>query len=606
MSNMTTSEFANKIRQRFPDGVTADGTRYADLSDVQLTDRVIKKYPTYKTQISDLGKVEDVVPEVAPAERPTTFEDIIGVSPKAERERIMDAPSDILEAGEGVIERFKGRTQRLGADITRRAEEGFTPAEIASTALGFGGATFATVADIVGEAIIGTAKVALTPTQEEAIGGAVKGVASKFVNTELVRDMVAGWNDFKQRDPETASNIESAADFSTFLVEALGLRGASAATRKTVDVAADVIQKTAEVAEPAVKRVGEAVEEATEVVKRTAAERKVAQERAEALAEKEVVQETIAPGLNAKEVRKAAEEGRIERGKETFFFGQEPDVVRVTDRVEQIADTIVRRIDGASKMDDVQLLRATKQEIETIADNLEPKMREVNLRDVTPTETPIVAVAKRYASEDDFVNAFTRGELDTQTVDTIRTIYGDEIFDNPAQLRDLYRRAQNPSMIDVAFDAWEGLKVRQQASPEFLEFAGSARFQEIFESYLNKLRKGTKEKTLADLWQIRKEYDASIADRIKQANDNSPITSQVQKEMWLENRRILNDLINDSSRGLGDESRRAFSDMSDLYTARENMVSKAKLEKGKPGIIDRTVKGTTQRLIPFGVGALIF
>ena len=53
--------------------------------------------------------------------------------------------------------------------------------------------------------------------------------------------------------------------------------------------------------------------------------------------------------------------------------------------------------------------------------------------------------------------------------------------------------------------------------------------------------------------------------------------------MWLENRRILSNAINNSENGLGETSRSAFSDMKDMYEGRNGILSKAKIDtKGAP------------------------
>lgn len=53
----TVSTFANAVRQKFPGGVTSDGKSYHSLSDGQLVDKIIQKYPSYKDQVSDYHPV---------------------------------------------------------------------------------------------------------------------------------------------------------------------------------------------------------------------------------------------------------------------------------------------------------------------------------------------------------------------------------------------------------------------------------------------------------------------------------------------------------------------------------------------------------------------
>lgn len=62
--------------------------------------------------------------------------------------------------------------------------------------------------------------------------------------------------------------------------------------------------------------------------------------------------------------------------------------------------------------------------------------------------------------------------------------------------------------------------------------------------------------------------------------------------MWLENRSILSSTINDTATGLGDESKIPFSQMSDMYDAKENIAAKAKIDlEGKPGVLPNTTRG---------------
>ena len=50
----------------------------------------------------------------------------------------------------------------------------------------------------------------------------------------------------------------------------------------------------------------------------------------------------------------------------------------------------------------------------------------------------------------------------------------------------------------------------------------------------------------------------------------------MKKEIWLQNRKLLNDVINDSENGMGKTSQQAFKDMSNMYEAKTNLLSKAK------------------------------
>ena len=50
-SLMSPTDFAAKVRAKYPDGVASDGRRYADIGDEELTQKVVEKFPVYRDQI---------------------------------------------------------------------------------------------------------------------------------------------------------------------------------------------------------------------------------------------------------------------------------------------------------------------------------------------------------------------------------------------------------------------------------------------------------------------------------------------------------------------------------------------------------------------------
>jgi hypothetical protein len=145
-------------------------------------------------------------------------------------------------------------------------------------------------------------------------------------------------------------------------------------------------------------------------------------------------------------------------------------------------------------------------------------------------------------------------------------------------------------------DAWQALKTEQQSRPEFLDNkSGNTAFQGKFENYLSQV---TDDKNMNDIWQARQAYDNSVPSNVKNATSASPPQFQVRKAMWLENRAILNSAINDTSTGLGGTSQQAFSDMSHMYDAQQNIAAKAKIDTtGAPGPLSKST------LLKWGVGA---
>lgn len=160
-----------------------------------------------------------------------------------------------------------------------------------------------------------------------------------------------------------------------------------------------------------------------------------------------------------------------------------------------------------------------------------------------------------------------------------------------------------PETSTKVVDTWNDLKVSQESEPEFDGFAGSGKFQKKFENYLKQVK--GEDTTLDDVWQARKDYDASIPTNVKNANNASHPNLQFQKTMWLQNRAILNSAIHDVSTGLGGVSQKAFSDMSDMYLSKENLLSKAKIDsKGLEGILPRNKKEWTRWGISVGGGII--
>lgn len=144
-----------------------------------------------------------------------------------------------------------------------------------------------------------------------------------------------------------------------------------------------------------------------------------------------------------------------------------------------------------------------------------------------------------------------------------------------------------PETIEKINTDWEKLKQEQIRVADATEEANVVKLQKQFEEKLMKSESGT----MDDLWETAKEYDASVPESVKKANSLSDAKLQYKKEIWLDNRAILRNAINDAENGLGGTSKQAFSDMHDMYNARENILSKAKIEtKGKPSILRGFIK----------------
>ncbi len=128
-------------------------------------------------------------------------------------------------------------------------------------------------------------------------------------------------------------------------------------------------------------------------------------------------------------------------------------------------------------------------------------------------------------------------------------------------------------------DDWTALKKTQMAEAPATEEANVAKRQAKFESLLQK----SGNESHADLWDTAIKYDESIPDSVKKATSLSPESIQLQKQEWLDNRQILSDAMEKSSRP-------EFKQMSDMYNAKEGILSKTKVDKALPSKINQFLK----------------
>ncbi len=252
------------------------------------------------------------------------------------------------------------------------------------------------------------------------------------------------------------------------------------------------------------------------------------QRRAAGKTAKEVEQigETISPGLTAKETRRAATEGRL---------------------IRQKRGTLRTKIFG-EKPDVVIVEDKVKNAASTIQNKIPNAIK------------------------------LTDQELNTALKDEIRNV---STSLKPV-MKDINVTANETKSIK---SAWDKLKKQQSEDPEFVAFPGSKKAQTNFEAFLNEATKP--DKTLDDIWNIRKRYDNSIRLPVKEATDTAAPSTQLQKEMWIDNRRVLNDLMVDMTQDMETTARQSFDEMSDMYLARQNIIGKTKLGKGKEGVFTK-------------------
>ena len=134
-----------------------------------------------------------------------------------------------------------------------------------------------------------------------------------------------------------------------------------------------------------------------------------------------------------------------------------------------------------------------------------------------------------------------------------------------------------PTQLQNISDSWKTLKETQLADPYLSNNTNLPKLQVNFEQ--NFLSKVGDAKNMNDLWQTTQAYDASVPARVKMANSMSSEVLQDQKAVWLQNRSVLADATHQVSTGLNQTAAKAYSDMSNMYTAKENILSKIKIDK---------------------------
>jgi len=152
-----------------------------------------------------------------------------------------------------------------------------------------------------------------------------------------------------------------------------------------------------------------------------------------------------------------------------------------------------------------------------------------------------------------------------------------------------------PETVEKIDRNWKELKQIQMSDAPATEEMNVLKRQSKFESFLKKSKAGTHE----DLWDTRIEYDKSVPDAVKKANNMSSESLQLQKEEWLDNRRILSEAFEDSTKP-------EFKTMTDLYEARNGLMSNTKIQKGQPSTIRQIYDSKTGKVIrtvaKYGVG----
>lgn len=141
-----------------------------------------------------------------------------------------------------------------------------------------------------------------------------------------------------------------------------------------------------------------------------------------------------------------------------------------------------------------------------------------------------------------------------------------------------------PETIEKINTDWQALKKQQMADAPATEEANVLKRQNKFESLLQK----SGAQNHGDLWDTAIKYDNSIPDSVKKANSMSPESLQLQKQEWLDNRQILSD-------AMGKSDIPEFKQMSDMYEAKNNLLSKTSVQDAAPSKLKQWIKDNPKK-----------
>ena len=459
--------------------------------------------------------------------------------------RGLETFGDVAEAGKGILEAGGEGISTVGESFSRAMNDNQDPA---STGIQVVGALGKFLGESAGALTIGAAKVALPQGAEEVIGeGAAKAVNAILETPagqkglELAQAGGEDWKEFKKEHPTAAANLEGVVG----IIEGVSTIGGAG-------VAKSVTKKGLKTAGGVAKNVGGKVAKgAKEGFEKQAVKQGVKKAEKEAVKNAGKVgelEDIIMPKMTSKELNKASLEGRVTRGAESKLTGKAKDFVDASETIKKDADLIRNKIKGFDKLDDQELSSKVDLEGNKIFNKIKPEMEKVELK---------------------------------------------------------------ADSINKKVKVWDKIKKQQAGDPDFEAFGGK-KLQSNFENVLNEIKKGSqgtggkfRKKNLNDLWELRQKYDKLVPDRIKNADSLSDSRAQYQKDVWLENRRILNDIITDTSNEMGSSTAKAFEEMSAFKRIRQNIAGKTKLEKEEIGLTGKAKKkligtGTTVGLTAAG------
>lgn len=209
---MKTVDFARTIREKYPNGVASDGTSYADMNDQDLVGKVVQKYPIYKKQLEDMEDSES---------------GLIGSPIGAVKEFGSDVVSAFKERGSNIKEAVVPDNQEEAQKMIKGGQ--------GKIALRVGGQ----VGGLVGDLELSVLKLVAPKFAEDL---AMKGL-QKVSETEFVQNVTQKLDEFKQKHPEAAQDLEDVVNIAAIIPYVKGTEVAVKGTQKGLQTVSKVTDK---------------------------------------------------------------------------------------------------------------------------------------------------------------------------------------------------------------------------------------------------------------------------------------------------------------------------------------------------------------------------
>lgn len=263
---MNPQQFAEKIRTKYPGA-------YDSLSDEDLTNKIVAKYPMYAKSVTDYK---------GPSAGQIAVKDVI--QPFASRSN--ETMQDFSQTVSGIKEAYKKRVSNIG-EIRQTNLEGQI-----GTARGLfqsTGQVAGALGDFIGEGVKGFVKGAVSQGTEDKIKSGLSTAITPVIESDIAQNIMSKYDSIKKSDPVLAKDIDALFGIldlsSNFVGVGAGAKGAKTAVKtgqqiietgvKTADTAIEAVAKTtpkllsytSEVPESAFKVLSDRTDEVTKLIK---------------------------------------------------------------------------------------------------------------------------------------------------------------------------------------------------------------------------------------------------------------------------------------------------------------------------------------------------